>query len=335
MAQATYTANFSSEIRFSQNPVATLSGLSNTIPSYAIVENVSISVYSGVNDYNETVAANMTLADASGKTLTIYGSCYTGSENRVWAEFGGAPGGSLDWNNLSSVTLSGTDVLTVRPSYAATLTIEYTEYTACGAPTNCALSKTLSNSNVTLSWSGATAGNGNAIAGYEVQRCESVDGSTWGSWETLTTTAETSLLVAPPATHGNYYKYRVRTLGAAGSSYNSGWKESSNALRRDHAQLAGFTDATLTPGATYVKALHMQELQDRVSTLRAFYGLSAYPFTTIVEGQTSLAGWTTHVNEIRAAIDGIGKSHETWLTITENKPRADVIQQLRDVVLSL
>jgi len=144
----------------------------------------------------------------------------------------------------------------------------------------------------------------------------------------------TSCVVSPPSVAGYYRKFMVYTIGAI-EGYNSPGKESSNTLRRDHAPLAGFADATLTPGATPVKALHMQELQDRVATLRAFYGLSAYPFTPIVSGQTSLAGWTAHVLEIRAAVDGIGKSHETWLTITENKPRADVIQQLRKVVLAL
>lgn len=207
--------------------------------------------------------------------------------------------------------------------------------TACGAPTVCNLSATLATSNVTLSWSGATAGHGNPVTGYEVQRAESSDGVVWSAWTTLTTTTATALSVAPPATAGNYYKYRVRTMGAAGSSYYSGWKTCANTLRRDHGALEGFTDPVLTAGATPIKAIHMQELQARVATLRAFYGLSAYSFTNIVAGQTSLAGWTAHVLEIRAAIDGIGKSHAAWLTITENKPRADIVQQLRNVVLSL
>ena len=218
-------------------------------------------------------------------------------------------------------------------------------YTACGTPTDCSLSSTLSTENVTLSWSGATAGNVNAITGYEIQRCESTDGSTWGSWETApespvtTTEGSGSASVAPPATAGNYYKYRVRTQGAAGSDYYSDWLESENVLRRDHAALAGFTDSTLTAGTSPVKALHMQELQDRTNTLRAFYGLTAYAFTTITAGQTSLAGWTAHINEIRAAIEEVcnasGKTHENWISFSVNCPRADVIQQLRSVILAL
>ena len=213
------------------------------------------------------------------------------------------------------------------------------DFTACGAPTAFSCNPTLTTGKTTLTWSSAKAGDGNAITGYEVQYRESSNGSTWGEWTALTTVAstETSGSISPNAssTPGNYRQFRIRTLGAAGSSYYSAWKTSTNTVRRDHAPLAGFTDATLTKGTTPIKAIHMQELQERVATLRAFYGLSAYNFSKIVAGQTSLAGWKAHVLEIRAAIDGIDKPHETWLTFTENKPRADIVQQLRDVVLSL
>lgn len=207
--------------------------------------------------------------------------------------------------------------------------------TACGAPTVCTLSSTIATSNVTLEWSGATAGVGNAVTGYEVQRAESVDGVVWAAWEHLNVTTGTSLSVAPPATPGNYYRFRVRTLGAAGTAYYSAWKTCGSTLRRDHAAVEGFTDSPLVAGETPIKAIHMQELQDRVATLRAFYGLSAYGFSTIIAGQTSLAGWTSHVLELRAAIDEIGKEHAAWLAIPENRPRADVLEQLREVVLSL
>lgn len=216
-------------------------------------------------------------------------------------------------------------------------------YTACGAPTACAVNDTLSTGNVTLSWSGAKDGTENAITGYEIQYRDSIDGSSWGSWTALKTVASTStsasLSVSPPSTAGNYRQFRVRTQGTAGSAYYSGWKESTNTLRRDHAALAGFTDSTLTAGTTPIKAIHMTELQNRVNTLRTFYGLSTYGFTTITAGTTKLSGWTSHVNEIRTAIDQVctasGKSHETWISFTVNCPRADVIKQLRDVVLSL
>lgn len=218
-------------------------------------------------------------------------------------------------------------------------------YTPCSWDTRatCSLNKTLSTDKVTLSWDKAKSGTSNSITGYEIQQCESSNGTNWGSWSeptTVTTTATSgSVSVSPPTTAGNYYKFRVRILGSAGSSYYSDWLESSNSLRRDHEPLVGFTDDPLTVGASPVKALHMQELQSRVNTLRTFYGLGTYNFTTITAGTTSLAGWTTHVNQIRAAIEDVcsasGKTHETWISFSINCPRADVIQQLRSVILAL
>lgn len=214
-------------------------------------------------------------------------------------------------------------------------------YTACYWDSNatCAVNKTLSTGNVTLSWSGAKPGTENAISKYEIQCYEYNSNGMVKDWTGVGTTTATSLSVAPPTTPGNYYKFRVRIQGAAGSQYYSSWLESSNALRRDHAALSGFTDSTLTAGTSLIKALHMTELQDRVNTLRTFYGLSKYSFTTITAGSTSLAGWTSHVNQIRAAIDEVctasGKTHAAWISFSVNCPRADVIQQLRDVVLAL
>lgn len=218
------------------------------------------------------------------------------------------------------------------------VTITYTTYTVCGAPTACAVSNTISNNSVTLSWSGAMAGTDNAITGYEVQRAESSNGKTWGSWATLKTVSTTatsgSSSVSPPTTAGNYYKYRVRTRGSAGSSYYSSWKESTNTLRRDHDPLPAFTD-TLTAGETLIKALHMTELQNSVNVLRVFYGLPKYEFTAITAGTTSLGGWSDHVAEIRAAVDEIGKSHAEWAEIIVNCPSVEVMEQLRAVVLAI
>ena len=272
-----------------------------------------------------------------GRTATMSVNESTHSEELALSSLSSALIGNAPTElTLEVVATSGTgNKINFREGCTIKLEVDYIDQTACGAPIVCTLSETISDASVLLSWSGATAGIGNAITGYEVQRCESSDGITWGSWATLATTTAASLSVAPPTTAGNYYKFRVRTMGAAGAAYYSAWKTCASTLRRDHAPLTGFTDETLTAGETFVKAIHMQELQQHVATLRAFYGLSAYAFTPIVAGVTGLAGWTAHVLEIREAVDGISTNHAEWLTITENKPRADVIQQLREVVLAL
>ena len=125
--------------------------------------------------------------------------------------------------------------------------------TACGAPTACSVNTTVAEGNVTLSWSGAANGTGNAISSYEIQYSESTNNSTWGSWTALTTVTTTatsgSVSVAPPSTRGSYRRFQVRTRGAAGSTYYSGWKISTNSVRRNTAPTAP-TSVTASP-ATY------------------------------------------------------------------------------------
>ena len=235
--------------------------------------------------------------------------------------------------------------LTYSDRYTSTFQILYITFesatTNCREPTSPKLSATLSRDAVKLSWGAGSAGTNNSVTGYDVQRRESTDGNNWGSWENVpgSPVTTTEMNVSPPNTAGNYYQYQVRTRGSAGSNYYSGWVISINTLRRKWDAFGAWTDDPLVAEETPIKALHMQELQSRVNTLYAFYGLGTYNFTTITAGTTSLAGWTTHVNQIRAAIEDVcnasGKTHENWISFSVNCPRADVIQQLRSVILTL
>lgn len=100
-------------------------------------------------------------------------------------------------------------------------------------------------------------------------------------------------------------------------------------------ELLAYTDPTLTQGVTYVKAVHMTELHTNVNRVRVAYKLSEYVFTTITSGTTGLGGWNNHVLEIRTALDEIGKTHDAWITLGANCPRADVLMQLRNVVQTI
>ncbi len=123
-------------------------------------------------------------------------------------------------------------------------------YTACGAPSACAESATVGEGNVTLSWSGASGGTNNSITSYEIQYSDSSNNSTWGSWSALTTVTTTatsgSVSVSPPATRGYYRRFQVRTCGSAGSSYYSGWKVSTNSVRKN-IEPRPVTTLTATP----------------------------------------------------------------------------------------
>jgi len=131
--------------------------------------------------------------------------------------------------------------------------------TACGAPTACSVNATLSEGNITLSWSGASNGTNNAISSYEIQYSDSADNSTWGAWTALTTVTTTvgsgSVSAAPPSIRGYYRRFQVRTRGTAGASYYSGWKISTNSVRKNTvpsppvaaaASPATYSDETIT-----------------------------------------------------------------------------------------
>lgn len=207
-------------------------------------------------------------------------------------------------------------------------------YTACGAPTSCAVDSTLSLIATVLRWSGATAGYGNMISKYEVQRRSKAPGGSWSAWSAFETTSGTSLSVSPPATAGHYYQYRVRAQGTAGEAYYSDWKESINTLRKAHRSIPAFTDPTLIVGQTDVKAVHITELQSVMNDiLLPFMGISKVAFTEL-KRDSDAKHWGDHVQEIKSAIDSTRVPHESWVTM-QDEVTADVIEQLRRIVRSM
>lgn len=211
--------------------------------------------------------------------------------------------------------------------------------TRCTSPTSVVVehAKTSSPKN-TLSWSGAENGKNNPILTYVIQYADSTDGITFGNFVNLAVVDAASAngtYEVPMPDENVYRKFKVWAQGGHGSQYNALTGTESNITFRGHVELEGFTDSPLVVGETYVKAIHMQELQDRANTLRTFYGLAEYNFTSVVSGETGLKDWTAHVTEVRAAVDEISTDHAAWLDIPVNCPRADVIEQLRAVILAM
>ena len=207
-------------------------------------------------------------------------------------------------------------------------------YTVCREPTFPKLSATLSRDAVKLSWGAGSAGTNNSVTGYDVQRRESTDGNNWGSWENVPGSPVTTIEmnVSPPNTAGNYYQYQVRTRGSAGSNYYSKWVTSTNTLRRKWDAFGAWTDQALTAGVSSIRAVHLTQLQERIAAIRAFYGLSAYTFTTLTARQTKIAKWAALISELRSAVDGITTNHAAWNTVEAGKPRIAHITQLRDII---
>jgi len=174
--------------------------------------------------YSYTVSAGQGAKDIAISTALI-DSIGSGASNCLFMDVGSSTLNYMGFgarDNLSQI------VLTI--NWAS-------RTTACSAPTSCLVNATLSEGNVTLSWSGASGGINNTISSYEIQYSDSTDNLAWGAWTALTTVTTTAtsgnLSVAPPAVRGNYRRFQVRTRGTAGASYYSGWKVSTNSVRRN------------------------------------------------------------------------------------------------------
>ena len=74
---------------------------------------------------------------------------------------------------------------------------------------------------ITVSWTGAIAGENDTIGGYTIYRCDAVDGE-YESIGTVSTTATSgSVTTTSSSTFGETYYYRVQTLSGTSAAYDS------------------------------------------------------------------------------------------------------------------
>ena len=260
----------------------------------------SASLYlSSIRTYVAGCYLDFTLGSGSGSTSSFSNNSSTHSEtvsvNNASAALLSAGSQTMYFTVRRSSGGSG-NALNIRDGLSGTLTLNYEIYpSACGAPSSASVNTTVSEGNVTLSWSGAASGTNNAISSYEIQYSESSDNTSWGSWVALTTVSTTatsgSVSVAPPSTRGYYRRFQVRTRGSAGASYYSGWRVSSNSVRR----------ATLptAPTACTVSAT-----------------LSEANVTLSWSGAASGAGHTISSYEVQYSESSDNSSWGSWVTLT-------------------
>lgn len=204
------------------------------------------------NAYTHTYQVRARLLNSSGATLaevTRYdikfdSNNYTGA---IW-EFNF--GTWFDQNAIASISFFGlNEASKIFVKGAQSVAVNYTPITVCSAPTSASVAPSLCENDPTLSASGAAGGSANAITGYEIRYAESANGTTYGAWTALKTVSTTgtslSTTVTLPSVRGYSRKYRIRTRGAAGSSYYSGWKET-NAVKRNSLPTAP-TSFTASP----------------------------------------------------------------------------------------
>jgi len=179
-------------------------------------------------------------------------------------------------------TLGSYDVTAVVGALTATFALTNT----LPAPTNVSATATTPTS-VSVTWTGE------AGATYEVLRqaaggvSSTLGTSTCGAFPDNTAAANTS------------YLYKVRAIAPAFSPYGT----------PDLATTVIFTDATLTPGSTIVKAVHFTELRTAVNAVRALAGLTPpFSFTdaTLTPGSTTVKA--VHLTQLRTALDAARSS---------------------------
>lgn len=103
-----------------------------------------------------------------------------------------------------------------------------------------------------------------------------------------------------------------------------------------------YTDNPVVAGTTRIKAAHINELRSRVEALCALYGVTAPTWAeSIIAGTTSVKGFPSHITELRTALEaiytainskgaGVVIASPTWAaTLTDNKPKAAAIEELR------
>jgi hypothetical protein len=105
--------------------------------------------------------------------------------------------------------------------------------------------------------------------------------------------------------------------------------------------------AAITANVTRCKASHILTLRDAINAVRDYYGLAAYAWGyEVVGGKTNLLYWPYHVKELRAAIQGVIDTINNfagseiipdvaWIPPGYGRPRADVMNQLAAITMSL
>lgn len=172
-----------------------------------------------------SVVLHVTPSTSSSCSMSINGQTVTKNVDNEIALITGETGSfSLYYRNTNSS--AGTYSVTWKNmSVTATYSSTVTDPTA---PSNVDLGANAADSSVRLSWQAGGAGVSNPVTGYEIQSCDSTNGTSWGAWSALTSTAAnvTSAVVSVAPNVGSYRKYRVRTVATDADYKYSAWAES-------------------------------------------------------------------------------------------------------------
>ena len=270
--KVTLSASYPFNGRYSETSIGTITA-SKTVTLDTIVDcTAPTTVTATPNPFEDTVKIEWSGASGgTGNNISSYQIRY-----RTKSSSSGSYGGWADLTTLTTTNKSGSKTIDISSkvskghyvqfsvrtrgsagsdfysAYKESSAIQRKPYTACGEPTSVTASSNNFDTTVTISWSGAKAGTSNSISSYYIQYATSSNNSTWGSWTGLTTVTSTadkgsySTNMSSKVTRGYYVKFRIRTQGSAGSSYYSGYKESTSIRRNPYTACTAPTTITLS-----------------------------------------------------------------------------------------
>jgi hypothetical protein len=223
----------------------------------------------------------VTVRDSASHLLNNITVTFTAPGSGASATF---PGGNTAHTNASGVASITANANGTAGSYNVTaiyggLTTAFALTNIPAAPANVSATATTASS-VSVAWT-----NGAGVTSYEIARS-----SSGTSYSTIGTSASTPY-VDNTAFEQTAYLYTVRAVAPGVSTYSA----------PDLATTIIFTDPTLTPLSTFVKAAHFNELRTAANAVRTLAGLGGVTFSDALTATTPIKA--IHLTELRAALD--------------------------------
>lgn len=222
MASLVYSGSYSGTDGLNAQRTVNVSKSAGDISNYKI-NSITARIYCSTNAYGKSYSVTATVEGAEGTaTLTFDSSNYTGA----WFDIALSVGSGFNPNSISTLKVKanndGSKIFL--KSNTMSVTVDYTQYSACSAPTSVSAPSTgRPGGSVTVSWSGARAGSGMSISGYDVYRSTSPNGSySYRGHASGTSYTDSGL----PTNQTVYYK--VIACSSVSSAYNSGYSPASN-----------------------------------------------------------------------------------------------------------
>lgn len=223
MASVQYTGSFGGASGSGGLPSDSTSYTGTPLPANAIIKSVQYTLAMTSDSYSSSydwelgqfaVGGESGSPSTWGHSDTMYAKKYTFS-------------GSLDFSASDVSKFTGTSITVYaearnsHPDWRSymwdwSVTVNYDIPSACGAPTSVSVSPSAADpgATVTLSWSGASAGTSNPIAGYKVYR--SPGGSEDYTLLQSVGAGVSSVTVTAHSTMGESYRYKVAVRGSLG-----------------------------------------------------------------------------------------------------------------------